>query len=49
MEDMKDLIEQRQLWLLCLFLVVFDVALLYATVIFFPLIHGPWKVKGKLS
>jgi len=43
MEDMEDLIKQRQLWRLCLSL-VFDVTLLYVTFTFFPLIHSPWKV-----
>jgi len=44
MEDMEDVIKQRQLWLLCLSIVVFDIALLYVTVTFFPFIHSPWKV-----
>ena len=47
MEDMEDLIKQRQLWRLCLSLVVFDVALLYVTVTFLPLVHSPWKVNGQ--
>jgi hypothetical protein len=47
MEDMEDLIKQRQLWLLCLSLDVFDIALPYVTVIFFSLIHSPWKINGQ--
>jgi hypothetical protein len=47
MENMEDLIKQPQSWLVCLSLVVFDVALLYVTVTFFALIHSPWKVNGQ--
>jgi len=47
MEDMEDLMKQRQLWLLCLSLSFFDATLLYVTVIFFPHVHSPWKVKGQ--